>query len=217
MLHLRIAKNCIAGGCQVSDMPQFYLGAISPDAIHSRPGAGRLEKNVTHLIPSGPQPKTYWCDVDQNEYFNFIAQFVAANKHSANADFLLGYGIHILTDMYWTRTVYKKFMEEYEKSSSPISEMQKVYYHDTDIHEYAIYRNCINNSDIWQYLQIPHYANFLDLLTAEEIKLWNERTQNWFNAPENQHKFVGEPKYISALDTENFMSSCAELIISKMR
>ena len=212
MVHLCVAKNCIAWGYQVNDMPQFYLGAISPDAIHSRPGAGRAAKNHTHLMPPG----MWWRDVNQNEYFKFMNEFIAANINNTNVDFLLGYGIHILTDMHWTQTVYSKFVEDYKKSARPISEMQKAYYHDMDIHEYALYCQYIRNSDLWKCLQNPGYADFLDLLTAEEIKSWNERTQNWFDAPENQHKFEGEPKYISMLNTEEFISSCAGLIVSNI-
>jgi len=193
-------------------MPQFYLGAISPDAIHSRPGAGRPAKNFTHLMPPG----AWWWDTNPDEYFKFMDGFITANKANANEDFLLGYGIHILTDMHWTQTIYSKFMNDYQNSDRPMSEMQKSYYHDTDIHEYALYRKHISNSDIWQYLQNPACADFLDLLTAEEIKLWNERTRGWFDAPENQHKFEGNPRYIGALDIEEFIPACAELIVGKL-
>ena len=213
MVHLLVAKNCVASGYQVKDLPQFYLGAISPDAIHMRQGANRLAKNVTHLIPSGI---TSWFDIDQNEYLTFMNGYIAANKSNVNADFILGYAIHVLTDMHWTYTVHSKFAEDYNNSEKPIEERAKAYYYDMDIHEYALYCKYFQNSDIWQNLQNPDYSDFLDMLTSEEIKLWNERVQSWCDNPENQHKFEDEPKYISALDIEKFISSCAELIVSNM-
>ena len=205
MVHLLVAKNIIRLGLPVKDMPRFYLGAIAPDAIHMRPGVDRTVKNATHLKPKSGQ------DIYPNHYSGFMSELIAANKN-ANEVFLLGYGIHVLTDRYWAQTVYRKFTEDYKNSAAPVEEMAKAYYYDMDIHEYELYHGHVKDSDIWQYLQAPAYADFLDLLTAGEIRLWNERVLNFFDAPENRYKFEGRPKYTGLSDIERFISSCAGLI-----
>ena len=222
MTHLSVANRLIEIGLQIKDESQFYLGAISPDAIHMRPNADRAAKNVTHLIPEGKRV-IEWYDTDEAECIKRIIEFVASNKSTTNPDFLMGYAVHILTDMYWTTWVYQKFVVEYQKSdavyqksAAPPQDQQKAYYEDTDIVDYIQYTIAPWREDVWQLLQNTEYSNFLNLLSADEIKKWNERTLNWYTAPENQYKFEGTPKYITQQGIEDFIPKCAEAIASKI-
>ena len=43
MVHLSIAKNTLDAGYEFRNLPQFYLGSISPDAIHMRENSNILD------------------------------------------------------------------------------------------------------------------------------------------------------------------------------
>jgi len=217
MVHLSVTKKLADAGIPVNDLPQFYLGSISPDAIHMRQGADRLAKNITHLLPAEKGKIHSWEDRNEDEYFELMRDFMNANMNKTNADFLMGYAAHILTDMLWTKRVFGKFAEKFNMSGAPAEDKSKTYYHDTDIVDYLIYSGSNWRQDVWQCLQNAEYADFLDFLSAQEIKLWNERVLNWYVSPENQYKFSGTPKYITKTDIDNFISSCAENILSHMK
>jgi len=216
MVHLSVAHKLINAGLQIKDQPQFYLGSISPDAIHMRANIVPAEKSATHLIPDGQTRGSMWNNTSGDDYVKLVFDFIEANKPNTNLDFLLGYAVHNLTDMYWTNNIYYQFATDYETSAAPIENLQKAYYIDTDIVDYVLYTTSPWQPDIWQLLQTATSSNFLNLLSASEIKLWNERTLNWYTKPENQYKFEGTPKYITQQDTENFISQCVETIMIGM-
>ena len=209
MVHLSVAKKIIDAGFNINKLSQFYLGAIAPDAIHMRKNNDRFDKNDTHLIPRGKK----LADVDNDEHFNFMMDFISNNKNRADFDLLWGYGIHILTDMYW-KCVYLNFVENYKKDTAPIQDERLAYYNDTDILDQMLFNECSWKNDVWQHLQSAAYSDFLNLLSAQEIKLWNERTLHWFDSGESQHK--NPIKYIAKSDIEDFIASCAETIWCKI-
>jgi len=217
MVHLSVAKKIADAGFPVKELPQFYLGSISPDAIHMRQDADRLAKNVTHLLPAKKEKIHSWDDRSEDEYFELMRDFINANMNKTNADFLMGYAAHILTDMLWTKRVFGKFTEKFNMSGAPAADRQKAYYRDTDIVDYLMYNESDWRHDVWQCLQNAEYSDFLNLLSAQEIKLWNQRTLTWYENPENQYKFSGTPIYITKPDIENFISSCAKTILANMK
>ena len=118
MVHLDIARRIVGFGYKVNNIPQFYLGIISPDAIHMRKDSDRSNKDDTHLLPEGKK----WNNVEEKDYFIFMKKFFSTNLGKMNDDFLRGYGIHIITDMMWTKKVYYNFIEKYKQDPSPIQD-----------------------------------------------------------------------------------------------
>ena len=209
IVHLSVAKKIIEAGFEIKDLSLFYLGSISPDAIHMRENADRYAKKITHLgNPSSVNMN--FTDESEDEYIDLKLDFVKINNGKVNIDFLWGYIIHILTDMYWSKIVYNKFVEDYKKDTAPIQEERWAYYNDTDRLDQVLFNECDWKSDVWRNLQDVAYFDFLDLLSAQEIKAWNERTLHWFDSGESQHK--NPIKYITQPDIENFISVCSEKI-----
>ena len=210
MVHLSVAKKIVESGFEIKDLPLFYLGSISPDAIHMRENADRYAKKLTHLgNPSSVSMN--FTDESEDEYVNLKLDFVKTNKNKVNIDFLWGYVIHILTDMYWSKMVHNKFIEDYKKDTVPIQDERWAYYNDTDRLDQVIFNECEWKNDVWQGLKNVAYFDFLDLLSAQEIKAWNERTLHWFDSGESQHK--NPIKYITQADIENFIFLCSETIL----
>jgi len=199
MVHLYIAKKLADMGLPMKHSAQFYLGSISPDAIHMRPNSDRPMKNNTHLIPEGQKFGT----VDEKEFTDHITGFINANKNSVNNDFLLGYGTHTLTDMYWSKLVYNPFKEKYRMDKSPVQEERPAYYNDTDVIDLMLFDECSWKDEVWQLLQNAACSDFLDILSAAEIKSWNERTLSWYGI--NKDKQHYPVKYITKPEADNFI------------
>ena len=216
MVHLSVAKKLTDTGFPINDLSMFFLGSISPDAIHMRQGIeqqgiARQSKMITHLLPLGKER----ADIEESAYIKIVNEFIRANQCTTNQivvnrDFLLGYAVHVLTDVYWENSIWRKFKEEYEKSGVPIEGQRKAYYSDTDIIDYILYKEAPWQNNIWQHLQNSKYFDFLDLLSAKEIELWSERVLNFYDSPENQYKFKGESKFITQSDIESFVSVCVD-------
>ncbi len=85
IIHLRAAKEWAKGRPDLIECPEFYLGAIAPDAIHACANAGKDDKLRTHLNNHGR--------LDMMP----LAEYARARKTA----FDLGYLAHLLTDPFW--------------------------------------------------------------------------------------------------------------------
>ncbi|MCL2879656.1 MAG: hypothetical protein FWF29_05355 [Treponema sp.] len=211
MVHLSIAKIIMDTEFKINNRSQFCLGSISPDAIHMRANTNRQAKNNTHLIPAGQKPGT----VDKKEFFKLIMNFIHDNCDKTDSDFLWGYGIHSLTDMYWSQTIYADFKTKYGNDKSPVQDERPAYYNDTDVSDLVLFAESSCQNEIWQYLQKAEYFDFLDILSAQEIKAWNERTLGWYDL--NKNKQYNPVRYITRPEVENFIKVCSELICSSIK
>ena len=206
MVHLSIARNIAEMGFELGDLSQFYLGSISPDAIHMRPNYDRFAKRKTHLTPILQRR----VDVDEIDFVKFLTRFIITNKNKADIDFLWGYSMHVLTDVYWIKHVGLKFAQEYIKDLYTKRSIQQAYYSDIDILDHILFNESIWKDNVWQHLQVAESSDFLDLLTAREINLWKERTLCWYDSSESRHK--NQMKYIIKLDIEDFILICSKTI-----
>lgn len=211
MVHLEISKKLIDAGFDSKDLPSFYLGSISPDAIHMRQNSDRSDKNQTHLMPQGKS----WREIDEKDYFDFTLDFVNKNHKTINTDFLWGYSIHILTDMLWTKHLYCEFVEKYKKDTAPVQDERWAYYNDTDILDQVLFNESAWREDVWQSLRAAKAIDFLDLLSADEIDAWKERTLHWYDSGVSQHK--NPIRYITKSDIVNFISDCSKSILSHIK
>lgn len=78
MVHLAVAREYVkaaANAADLMDCPEFYLGIISPDAIHVRPGTGKNDKRITHLYAEGDLWRAN------------VVDFIKKNKAEANYAF----------------------------------------------------------------------------------------------------------------------------------
>jgi len=209
MVHLSIAKILVDTGFKIKNLPLFYLGSISPDAIHMRKNVDRIAKKITHLGRSSSVSMNF-TDESEDGYITIMLDFVDTNKNTIDIDFLWGYVIHILTDMYWSKMIYHKFAGDYRKDTDPIQDERGAYYNDTDILDQVLFNESEWKDDVWQSLQNVMYFEFLDLLSAQELKAWNERTLRWYDNGISQHK--NPIRYITKTDIEKFITVCSDIL-----
>ena len=198
MIHLATAREYAKDFSTLLNCPEFYLGSISPDAIHMRVNTERKDKNVTHLHAEGDS----WKDN--------VLKFLKQSKTNPNYNFLLGYGIHILTDIIWHETIYIAFKRQYEKDSNPLQDIRWAYYNDTDQLDFELYEICEWRKNIWNLLKKSDRCSVEGILETDEIIAWKDRTLEWFNRGVSQHK--NPIKYISLENLQRFIHDCANSI-----
>ena len=123
MVHLLVAQRWAQSHAEYRDCPDFYLGAISPDAVYIRDGKDKSHKDEIHLnnwLAPHPEPVIdYW------------------RSHSTPFD--VGYGIHVLTDAQWA----PRFRAAFPEILYPDGRVRtEIYYGDTFSTDYALYREC---------------------------------------------------------------------------
>lgn len=198
MVHLGTAREYARSCPLLLNCPEFYLGSISPDAIHMRQNSTSEDKSISHFHAEG--------DIWKENVLNFIKQ----NRTKPNYNFLLGYGIHILTDIIWYETIYAKFKSDYYKDSSPIQDARMAYYNDTDQLDFELYKICKWRKNIWDLLEEATPYDVDDILTANEINAWKIRTLHWFDSGASKHK--NPIKYISIKDLTQFIKDAGNRI-----
>jgi hypothetical protein len=114
--------------------------------------------------------------------------------------------------MLWTKRVYLAFRAAYKKDMSPPHEEQRAYYSDTDGIDQELFETCDWRPEIWRQLSAAGVADFLDLLSAEEIDAWKRRTLRWYDGGESRYE--NPARYINKADALGFIEACPEGIAS---
>ena len=87
MVHLLVADRWAEAHPGYRDNPEFYYGAISPDAIHIRDGGDKSRKDEFHLHN--------WRSLHPDEVIDYW--------RGRFSPFDVGYGVHVLTDCQWVQ------------------------------------------------------------------------------------------------------------------
>ena len=109
MVHLVVA-NRLVDSMEIGDPAGFFLGAISPDAVHMRANFTREHKAISHLSTG----------TDKAQWFTNAVAFTKEGISAADA-FAIGYGIHLMTDAVWRETLYPEYKLRYQADKAPIA------------------------------------------------------------------------------------------------
>ena len=95
MVHLLMAWEWAQDKPELRENPDYYLGAVSPDAIHVRDHDDKSHKNEIHL--------NNWRTPDPDAVLRYWTEH--------NTPFDIGYGIHVLLDGQWATEFRARFPE----------------------------------------------------------------------------------------------------------
>ena len=155
MVHLLAAEKWATGRDAYYNCPEFYLGAIGPDAMHVRYGDDKSHKDEFHLYnwvsPDLGKVRAYW------------------GRHFTPFD--VGYGIHVLTDGHWIPYVKAAFPEMINPQGRLAP---KMYYNDVYQTDFEIYRSHPDRARIFDLLRRAHGPEDHPLLTRGEFEAWRE-------------------------------------------
>lgn len=100
MTHIYIAEQVAERIAGIKDYPTYILGSIAPDAVHASDIYVVSDKERSHLFSEG----LHWGKISSlgqaGIWEDNIRRFYEANKDKYNHDFLLGYIVHLYTDVY---------------------------------------------------------------------------------------------------------------------
>lgn len=153
MVHLLAAQEWARGHEEYLKCPEFYLGAISPDAIHIRDKDDKSHKNEIHLnnwvAPHPEEVLAYW------------------KEHHSPFD--IGYGIHVLTDGQWV----PRRNERVPQLLLPGGKLNApVYYRDTCSTDYRLYHRNGEGVRLFDLVERGSAPDDHPLLTQYEFTQW---------------------------------------------
>jgi len=205
MVHLSVAWNLDSNADG-----SYFIGSIAPDAINLRKNRTKNMKRYAHMMPRFvPMEQLDQADSEilKSNAIGLIKEYADTN----NASFFRGYGIHILTDLFWAEAVYKPYLKKYN-SAKDIAELSEddTYYNDTDQCDLMLYNKMPWRKAVWSLMENAESFDVRDYITADEAEAWKIRTFNWFDRRDpDSYKGI---KYIDLDIIEDFIEQTTDLI-----
>lgn len=136
---------------------EYYLGLMAPDAVNVEHFANKQERWTSHVR-----------DKDLNIWKENLKKFYKEEKNKINNDFLLGYTIHILTDI-----VYDEYFEEKIHKEILKNNQEKDYWYIkwSDMDKYSFKEQSTINTIL---LKNNNYIEIKNI-TKEKLLKWKEK------------------------------------------
>ena len=223
--HLAIADKIyfMLGGEVIKNLPLFFGGNVAPDAVHMKKDYQRLYKKRSHLT-EGVLDYGYGDSGMATLFKDRVNEFIENYYLTAgeDKDLYLGYIIHLLTDEFNSRMVYKRLEEHLKNNGDNPDEPgfrknltgivynggYRDFFSDTTYnispHKYPFKQNVV---DI---LEAAHDYEVKDYISADEInmeKRWIIDT--YFKSENTQEDTINYDPH----KAEQFVSLVAEDII----
>lgn len=199
MVHLGVAHRLLQDHA-IQDIPAFYLGNIAPDAVHCRPGSTREDKSACHLF-----------DQDRQAWRCNALDFLQSYAGSPQADYYTGYGVHLLTDIYWNTAVFSRFKQQYSQDPDNLPDARnRAYYNDTDQLDFLLFASEPYRPAVWAQLALSRAFSVPGTVSGDEVEAWKERALHWFDSGQSLHR---QPlRYIRYEDLQTFMDETARIL-----
>ena len=186
MVHLLAAWSWAQDKPELRENPDYYLGAISPDAIHIRDGDDKSHKDEIHLhnwrAPAPDEVLRYW--MARSEPFD------------------IGYGIHVLLDGQWAVGFRRRFPEMLLPNGKPDP---KIYYNDTCVTDFELYRESPLTPFLMDMVRRGRAPEDHPLLRLHEFEGWRRDTLAFYQRPCP----MGDPvRFITRAYVEEFLNEC---------
>ena len=165
MVHLLLARRWARGHAEYLECPEFYLGAISPDAMHIRFHDDKSQKDAFHL--------GNWGSVHEEQ--------VHAYWHEHFTPFDVGYGVHALTDGYWVPSVKRDFPDMVDPERDAL--IPALYYNDVSQTDFRLYAEAPERPHIFALLRAAVPPEDHPMLTAGELAQWRDEQFSFYEGP----------------------------------
>ncbi len=189
MVHLVAARMWAQDKPEYINCPEYYLGAISPDAIHIRDGNDKSHKDEIHLNNwRVPNP-------------HMVAEYWMANRTPFDA----GYGLHVLIDGQWAVSFRRDFPEMLLPNGKPDPD---IYYNDTCRVDFELFDQHMNDGFFENMLRRAISPADHPLLTAYEIGAWRDETFKFYDRPCPKNNPI---RFITREYVDQFINTCFAL------
>lgn len=188
MVHLLAAQAWAQDKAELRENPDYYLGAISPDAIHIRDHDDKSHKDAIHL--------NNWRSPHPDE--------VVAYWRAHPTPFDIGYGIHVLTDAQWVPR-YQALLPQIVLPDGKVN--VEIYYNDTFVTDFLLYRE-LDGARLFDLVERGRAPEDHPLLTHYELDEWRKTTVASYRGECPKRDPV---RYIDRAYVEAFLKDCREL------
>ena len=179
MVHLKVAMAVYdrLHAYMSIDRRAFLLGSLAPDAIAFRPGCGRADKCRTHFTPPG----SAWAQCTDNEaWAQCLHDGLLPYAGCENQSFLLGYRVHVLTDIANNRAPWQIMRHLNPADVKAVEE-------DMLEHEARLLAGFGGEDTLWPQLTLTPADTLSDLATADDMARMLDviKTDMYHNRPPN--------------------------------
>lgn len=165
LFHLNVSKK-IAEKYPEYDTPNFYIGAIAPDAVNLNGFAERSIRWEAHKRAK-----------DLDEWKQNIIKFFKQEKDNFKKDYLLGYVVHVLTDIVADELYYRDGLYEDIVKNRTSEDKAFGFFKD----QIQVYENSQLNEEWWKDIKeklknIDAYP--INNISKNEIYGWRDKVLN---------------------------------------
>lgn len=181
IIHLKVGYE-YARKHKEYDNKQFYLGLIAPDAVNLNGFAEKEKRWGAHI-------RNKELDIWKRN----ITDFYEENKNKFDKNYIHGYLIHVLTDIYFDE---KNPTEVFPKIENKVGcEKIKEEY----INQMDLYERSQLTTEWWKYVENQlknSSAKTINNIEKEDIEAWKELLLEMYNRKDKAQYDLIEPKYI---------------------
>ncbi len=211
MTHLHIAKNIYQRFPErIKDLPQFYLGTIAPDAVHNREGYVSDYKKASHLCVGNERWGMF---TNNDEWIESVLRFLNKNGKSDDYCFILGYGCHILSDIYNNIAVWTPYRLKYPEEL--LKGYGGLYHQESEKVEIELALKEENKDIFWVHLEKAKAISINDIIFAEEVDKQKENLlYKWYK--DRGYPDTSSNKVVTIESTMKFIEDATDFIMSIM-
>lgn len=163
MTHLYIARKLIdASSWTIKNKSQYYLGAIAPDAVEFRQ---TYDKKISHICNDDAK---WGFVVNDEKWVNNLLNFIEENKNINEMDFLIGYSIHILADIYYGNEIWTPL--RLGSNAESYDDVKKISHTESNLVDLQLYQLCTFKNEIWTLLNESKCIDFMDLVNKDDME-----------------------------------------------
>lgn len=166
----------------------YFLGVLAPDAPNTYGFGKKEDRWLAH------QRKK-----DYNEWRKSLKEFYQKEKNNYEEDFLLGYYIHILTDIVYDDFIYLKVREKIIEDGYSMEESHDIMRNDMDKYYFK------EISDIKEILNKENTTYEINGISKELMGKWKDKTLNELSN-------INESRYIS----DDVINTLNELVYKEL-
>jgi len=193
----------------IADLPQFYLGSLSPDAVHQRAGYIPDFKKCSHLCVGNEEWGMF---TNNDEWKESIVNFLFSKKHSENQDFILGYCCHLITDVLSNVELWMPFRQKHPKETWYRSGYNNLFHQETNMVDIELALSWDKKNLYWSNLEKSIGVDLDNLVYAREVDAQKDVVLNhWYTGKDRQN--IDANKFITYELTMDFIKNARDSIV----
>lgn len=194
IMHLLIADKIYYNrSSNIQSYGDFLLGSIAPDAVHEKENYTREIKDISHYR------------FDKRSSFGHFDTFMEAYATQENRDFVMGYLVHLLSDMIWYHAVRVPFKEAFMQAPSQRMSKNQAYYADCEQITQVLFEEK-NVASIIEALNSSKAYSLEGLIDAEDVEAWRDKL---IMAYHDRKEIMIHTQYISEQHVRDYIEKCA--------